>query len=90
MTQPSNDVPTLGPAEGDWGFGSIDMGNSTTASTTMHPPQPPPPKPVGRSRSSSLSALTSEDQLGASVLSTLFSGDHRTRYRPHSLTHSLP
>mmetsp|Transcript_15680 Transcript_15680/g.20342 ORF Transcript_15680/g.20342 Transcript_15680/m.20342 type:complete len:408 (-) Transcript_15680:256-1479(-) len=78
MTQPSNDVPTLGPAEGDWGFGSIDMGNSTTASTTMHPPQPPPPKPVGRSRSSSLSALTSEDQLGASVLSTLFSGDHRT------------
>jgi len=81
MTQPSNDVPTLGPAEGDWGFGSIDMGNSTTASTTMHPPQPPPPKPVGRSRSSSLSALTSEDQLGASVLSTLFSGDHRTSHQ---------
>eukprot|EP00615_Pteridomonas_danica_P002430 CAMPEP_0114367666 /NCGR_PEP_ID=MMETSP0101-20121206/30232_1 /TAXON_ID=38822 ORGANISM="Pteridomonas danica, Strain PT" /NCGR_SAMPLE_ID=MMETSP0101 /ASSEMBLY_ACC=CAM_ASM_000211 /LENGTH=480 /DNA_ID=CAMNT_0001517411 /DNA_START=324 /DNA_END=1766 /DNA_ORIENTATION=- len=77
MTQPSNDAPTLGPAEGDWGFGSIDMGNPAM----MHPPQPPPPKPVGRSRSSSLSALTSEDQLGASVLSTLFSGDHRTSHQ---------
>lgn len=74
-----SDTPTLGPAEGDWGFGSLDMAQSL------------PPQAInmnngsgsgggvksqvqGRNRSSSLSALplTSEDQVGASVLSSFF------------------